>query len=205
MAPKEELQKELTEKLDRIRLLRSENKWDENLWEETVNLAHEIHKLVQPKHHGYMLKNREVSPDQREFYNHIHPIEDLLAFMQDPHANDDPEDTTINHEFEMKIYTRRWGHYDTYNVKRIATGWEIGNLGISGVCDKSGMPYLFQNFRQDFINYPEAIPEYLEWLWEKAAESGLTHGDVQNSLNTLSNWISECEKQSPKGIWEGYK
>jgi hypothetical protein len=208
MKNKEELEKELIEVLSKVKELQSKNQIDEDyekLWAEMVSKAHELHKLVKPKHHKYMIENRGVDPEDREFYNHIHPVEDLLAFMKDPHANDDPEDKTIDHDFEMKIYTRRWGHYDTYKVKRTINGWIIGNLAISGSCDKTGKPYLYANLDHDSINYPEELPGYIEWLWEQASEEGLSHEKVQESLNVLGEWISDCEKKSPKGIWEAFK
>ena len=50
--------------------------------------AHELHmKLktrdpkLEPKHHKYMLENRGVPVADPEFYNHIHPVEDLIAFI----------------------------------------------------------------------------------------------------------------------------
>lgn len=55
-----------------------------------------------------MLENRGVSVEDIEFYNHIHPVDDLLKFIDDVNANDDPEDTTIGKKFTLKIYTRRW-------------------------------------------------------------------------------------------------
>lgn len=42
-----------------------------------------------------MLENRGVPVEDVEFYNHIHPVDDLLKFIDDVNANDDPEDTTI--------------------------------------------------------------------------------------------------------------
>lgn len=42
-----------------------------------------------------MLENRGVPVEDIEFYNHIHPVDDLLKFIDDINANDDPEDTTI--------------------------------------------------------------------------------------------------------------
>jgi len=209
MEKKDKLVSDLTNSLNQIKSLINEHQWDINknreLWNKMVDDASELHKLVKPTHHKYMIQNRRVSPDEREFYNHIHPVEDLLRFIKDPHANDDPEDQTINHEFEIKIYSRRWEHDDIYHIKRIEDGWEVLHLTLSGVCDKSGRPYIFENLRQDSINYPEALPGYLEWLWEKSAETGLTHEQVQLSLNELGNWISACEKTSPTGIWETYK
>jgi hypothetical protein len=174
------------------------------LWEDMVDNAFELSKIVKPKHHKYMIKNRGVSEDDREFYNHFHSVEDLLKFIDNPRANDDPEDQTINHDFEMGIYSKRWGHIDKYKIKRTSKGWNVGNISIVGECDKKGQPYLFKNFRQDNINYPNALPDYLEYLWEQANELGLTHEKVQEAINELAKWINVCEKNTPKGVWSGY-
>jgi len=207
-----DLKNEVSEMLSRVKdLLINKRSWDmqnpehAKLWQEMVDKAFELHNLVEPKHHKYMIENRGCSPDEKEFYNHIHPIEDLLAYIEDPHANDDPEDITIGSEFELKIFTRRWGHEDFYQIKRIETGWYVGHISISGECDKSGHPFLYENLRNDGVNYPKDLPGYFEWLWEQAAERGMTAEEVQASINELAKWVSLCEKESPKGIWEGYK
>ncbi len=214
MATIEELKLEVRKMLDSVKdLLIKKRSWDmqkkehAELWKKMVDKAFELHQLVHPKHHKYMIENRGCTPDTREFYNHIHPIEDLLAYIEDPHANNDPEDITLGAEFELKIYIRRWGHYDSYELKRTKNGWYIGHLSkpMSGDCDTSGYPFLYENLKHDSVNYPKDLPGYLEWLWEQAAERGMTEVEVQNSINALGEWISVCEKNSPKGIWEGYK
>lgn len=208
---KENKIEELRTTLKKIKELFDNNKWQngkpehEKLWKKMVDLANKLHKIVNPKHHKYMIENRGYEPDDPKFYDHIHPVEDLLAFIDDPHANDDPEDTTLNDEFYLDVYTRRWGHDDRYTFKRTENGWFIGNIAINGNCDKTGAPYLYENLRQDSVNYPKSLPGYLEYLWDQAAEEGLSHETVQDSLNILSNWIKVCEKGSPKGIWEAYK
>lgn len=210
----ENLKSEVSEKLEKVKdLLLNKRSWNiQNpeqleLWETMVDKAFELHKLVNPKHHKYMIDNRGYSPDTREFYNHIHPIEDLLAYIEDPHANDDPEDITLGCEFELEFSTRRWGHKDLYKIQRIENGWHIKSMSMtmSGKCDKSGHPFLYENLKHDSVNYPKDLPGYLEWLWEQAAERGMTAEEVQYSINELGEWISVCEKNSPKGIWEGYK
>ena len=64
-------------------------------------LAHELHRSLTPppKHHRYMIKNRGLKPDHPDFYKHIHPVEDLLNYLEDDTANDDPIDQTINKKF----------------------------------------------------------------------------------------------------------
>jgi len=172
--------------------------------------AHELHILlrnkgIEPVHHKYMIENRGMEPENPEFYKHIHPVEDLLSFLDNTHANDDPEDGTIGAEFTFTVYSKRWGHNDTYHIIRLSNGWEVKYLSIGGPCDKGGKPFLFKNFRQDSIQYPSGLAGRMEWLWEQAASRGMTQEEVQKALQELADWVSETERSSPStGIWEGY-
>ncbi|MDP8221356.1 MAG: hypothetical protein P9X26_08420 [Candidatus Stygibacter frigidus] len=207
---KEEKIKELRSTLEEIKGLLNDNKWQnekaehEILWKKMVDLAIELHAEIKPIHHKKMIENRGFKPDNPKFYDHIHPVEDLLAFIEDPKANNDPEDITMNHEFYLNIYTRRWGHDDKYKITRNEGGWFIGNISLNGNCDKTGSPYLYENLRHDLVNYPHSLPGYLDFLWDQASEQGLSHEGVQEALDQLSSWIKTCEIESPKGIWESY-
>lgn len=171
--------------------------------------AHELHMSLkegghEPKHHKYMIENRECQPDDKCFYEHIHPVQDLLAFIDDVHANDDPEDTTIGQTFIMKVYTRRWGHYDHYKITRTETGWDIEAIVTSYTCDKSAGIGLNKLLAHDSVCYPEKINIFFEWLWDRAAEDGLSKTEVQKAINQLGKWISECEMSAPRnGVFEG--
>ena len=74
---------ELKNNLFEIRELRNQE-WDlknlkhKKMWDEMVDKAHELHKLVKPVHKERMIKNREYEPDDRMFYNSIHSVDDLL-------------------------------------------------------------------------------------------------------------------------------
>jgi hypothetical protein len=157
-----------------------------------------------------MLKNRGMPPTHPDFYKHVHPVEDLLRFIGNEHANDDPVDATIGHEFTFEVFCRRWGHPDRYRVKRTASGWIFGYMqelptGRDGrVAGKNGTG-LFHLLDHDSINYPEELPGYFEWLWEQAAERGLTHDGVQEAVSQLAEWVSLCERESPAGVFAGYK
>ena len=211
MQDKENLIAELKSAFERVRekiyseSFDIENDEDGELWKTMAEKAVELHKIVKPKHHKYMIKNRGCSPDDPEFYNHFHPVEDLLAFIDDPHANDDPEDQTIGHEFYFKVYSRRWGHYDTYKVVRTANGWDISHIPEGARSGKDGSPGLYNCLEHDSINYPEDLPGYMKWLWLQAEEKGLSHDEVQEALNDLAEWVSNCEKSTPRGIFREWK
>lgn len=173
--------------------------------------AHELHLKLkgrgkEPKHHAYMIKNRGMNSDSPDFYLHFHPIEDLLAFLDDDQANNDPQDQTIGSQFEFKVYSNRWGHDDSYKFVRTATGWDISHISksLSGACDKSGNPFLYSNLQQDYIQYPRGLGDYIEWLWRQAESQGLSQQNVQDSLRELADWVSKTEKSAPSdGVWKG--
>lgn len=206
-----ELAGELKELVEQILDLMKRNKFDQSstsgktLWEDMVARAIVLHNAVKPKHHKYMIRNHGCLPSDPEFYNHIHSVQDLLKFIDDPHANDDPVDQTIGKEVELRVYSRRWGHDDIYKLTRTKDGWLLKALSCTGACDKSGKPCLYDQLDHDSINYPEDLPGYLDWLWEQAAERGISQEELQDEVSALGQWISICEKNSPKGIWEGFK
>jgi hypothetical protein len=173
------------------------------------NLASQLHKSLkdrghEPRHHRYMIENRGVSPDDHNFYFHIHPIQDLLAFTDDEHANDDPIDNTLNVTFTLPIYTRRHGHNDNYTITRTTTGWTLHANLYSGPCDMSGAPLLFECLRHDMVAYPKDVGDWLEWLWTQAKDKGLDKDAVQKGLLDIAKWIRVTETHAPTtGIWEG--
>lgn len=174
------------------------------------DLAHRLHMLLkkrglEPRHHRYMVKNRGMQPDDPEFYKHIHPTEDLLKFLDDPSANDDPEDQTIGETFEFRVYSRRWGHEDTYRLTRTGEGWRIRFMEPPLDCDKGGRPYVFQQLDHDSIVYPRDLDGFFEWLWERAREKGLSKERVQEAITQLADWVSQTERSVPGGdVWRGY-
>lgn len=209
----EQLRSEIAERVNFLRKAFSDSRLGEDVQKailEAGERAHRLHMLLkarqsEPKHHEYMIRNRELPPTDPDFYMHFHPLEDLLKFIEDPHANDDPVDQTIGEEFEFRVFSRRWGHEDTYRITRTEEGWDVRNLVIGGPCDKAGHPSLFHNFEQDSIAYPATLDSRMEWLWNQAKNKGLSKEAVQNALRELAGWVSLTEKSAPdSGIWEGY-
>lgn len=206
----------LSKKLGEIKeAIRNHKQIDVAEINELGNIAAKLHRDlsssgVSIRHHSYMIKNRGIPPTHADFYKHIHPVEDLLSFLQDQDANKDPVDQTLNGEFSIEIYSRRWGHDDIYRFKRTKAGWHIAHMqeydtgrdGRVGAREGTG---LFALLDHDSINYPEELPGYLEYLWKAAAENGLSADQVKQALNELGAWVSTVERSSPGGIFEGYK
>lgn len=180
------------------------------LYDEMAKKAHELHMSLkdsdhEPKHHKYMIENRGCTPEDERFYEHVHPVQDLLAFIEDVDANNDPEDTTIGKTFTLKVFTKRWGHYDQYEITRTDKGWDIKGLVASRYsCNKMMKPGLNKLLEHDSVCYPKQINIFFEWLWDKAAEEGLSEVDVQKEISQLGDWISKCEINAPRtGVFEG--
>jgi len=108
----------------------------------------------------------------------------------------------MNEDLEFKVYSRRWDKYDIYKLTHIPTGWGVRHIVINGECDKQGNPYLYKNFRQDFISYPHDLPDLLEILWDAVEENNLTKQELQERINDLAEWVSKCEGIQPS--YSGY-
>lgn len=169
---------------------------------EMKTAAHELHISLNPhpQHHEYMIRNRGMQPEDPEFYNHIHPTEDLLDYLDDVNANDDPVDLTLGDSFNFSVYTRRWGHRDSYTLIRNQNGWEFMGLAYNGQCDQEGNPVLFEALEHDSVSYPRNLSSVLWSIWKRAKEKGLTHDQVQNMLNETADWVSSCEENTPDHI-----
>ncbi len=107
---------------------------------------------------------------------------------------------TGSNEFKFKVYSRRWGHYDTYILTKIENGWHVRFKVHTGDCDPSGDPYLYRNFNQDHINYPSGLSMIMESLWDGANNENLTTQQIQEKLNEIAEWVSKCEKSRPSWI-----
>lgn len=175
--------------------------------------AHALHislkaRGLEPRHTKIMRRNRGrhgLMPDHREFYEHLHPVEDLIKFLDDTNTNRDPEDQTLGLEFRFTVYSRRWKHTDDYILVRTSSGWRVNCNMYGGDCDKKGAPSLYESLEHDSINYPEDLGGYFEYLWEQASEEGLSKVDVQTAFDSISRWVRLCEENSPAGIFTAYK
>lgn len=201
---KSEIQKFYTEAEQYFSLRRSEIPYDrlDFVMNRMSSLSHELHMQLdpKPKHHNYMIKNRGCLPEDPEFYNHIHAVEDLLKYLRDSSANDDPEDVTLDITFEMKIYSRRWGHKDLLEITRNKEGWFVSRLSQEGQGGLDAEPVLSYVLTHDSISYPRNLSSIMEDIWIRAEEDGLSKDEVQDMLNQVAEWINTVEKNYPDNI-----
>jgi len=109
---------------------------------------------------------------------------------------------TKDMEFYLRVYSNRWGHEDVYRIWKTDTGWEIKHLAINGPAKPSGETTLFSNLKQDYISYPYNLGDLMECLWEQINAGDISApGEVQEKLNDIGQWISICERNTPKWKW----
>lgn len=163
--------------------------------DEMGRVAHKLHMSLDPypTHHSYMIENRGMPATDPKFYEHLHPCKDLLAYLQDPTANDDPKDHTMGDEFTFRVWTRRWGHYDTYHLTRNEEGWYVRFISKFGQGDRSGEPALQHALTHDSVSFPRTLDIKMT-IWEQAKNLGLTHDEVQAAINEVAEWVSETER-----------
>lgn len=156
------------------------------------------------KHSKDILENCGMKPGEKNFYFVIQPVEELIAFINYMDANNDAGDCTMNEKFDLKIYSRNSGYDIDLFLTRTENGWnlESENAFNDGECDKKGCSKFFDALNHESISYPYNVESFLEWLWCEAYK-GLGKKDVQEALDDITNWISLCEKNVPRGIFKG--
>lgn len=172
--------------------------------EEIIKLAADIHWMILPEYEEYMIVNREVYPNENteEYYDHYHTLEDLYNEIQGSGKNVESVkgDINIDKEVDVKIYSRRWGHDDVYSITRTVDGWDVSFFqNVKG--GKEG-DALISTLNHDYINYPNALEQFMYDLWNKADREEMSIEVLKDYLERIAEWVNVCEKSTPEGIEE---
>jgi hypothetical protein len=174
----------------------------EKVYTEMGKAAHKLHMMLDPKPklQRETLRLRGMKPEHPDFYHHIRPVEELLNYLDDTHANDEPIDQTLGETFYLDVFTRKWGHHDRYTLLRNEEGWLIKHMSQSEQGGRDAEPILSYVLRHDYVSYPRNLSSIMEDIWYRAAEEGLTREEVQGMLKEVSDWISMTEQNYPSHI-----
>lgn len=105
-------------------------------------------------------------------------------------------------DLKFTVYNNRRSCDLTYRINKTDSGWHISHIAINGNCNPDGTPYLYNNFKQDNINYPSGLANSLSWLWEQINSQKVKRDEAQEKLQELADWVTTCEKSQP--LWEGW-
>jgi hypothetical protein len=105
-------------------------------------------------------------------------------------------------KYNFTVYNRRHNNEVTYTVTKTNSGWHIQHIAINGECSSDGSPFFYDNFNQDFINYPSGFDGFLEFIWTGLNNEELSPEEAQIKLQELADWVSSCERTQPK--WKGW-
>ncbi len=105
-------------------------------------------------------------------------------------------------QYQFRVYNRRHNSEITYTVTKTKTGWHIQHIAINGDSQPDGSPLFYENFNQDYINYPSGFGGFLESIWSALHSEELSTSDAQVRLQELADWVSACERTQPE--WKGW-
>jgi len=178
------------------------NESHDEVFRNMADAAHQLHMSLNPypTHRSYMVQNSGMEPENPEFYAHVHTVEDLLSYLNDNSANDDPTDQTLDTAFYMNLFSRRWGHEDRYELIRNAEGWNVSHLTYNGQSGKDALEVLVPSLVHDSIAYPYDLGNVMIDIWNQAEEYGLSNEEVQNMLNEVAQWINASETNYPSFV-----
>ncbi len=165
-----------------------------------IKIASKLHWKYLPIYLEQYIVNNGYNPETEteQFYNHFHAIEDLYRYIFTSNKitwNDNGGDSNLGIDFKFKIYTVRWGHYDTYTINRTINGWYLSGLPAgTGICDKDGVGAITNALEHDQVCYPvEGVKDAFRTLWDDADKNNINIEELQNRLDDISKWIKEIE------------
>ncbi|PRA00609.1 MULTISPECIES: hypothetical protein [unclassified Paenibacillus] len=158
-----------------------------------------LHWISLPEYEENMMINSSLLPEDNieQYYNHYHTLEDLYNVLNGTLKPDNSfkGDINLNNRLSFRVYSRRWGHEDTYTIQRRIDGWHVQHLSINGLSDKDGSGPLLMNLDHDSIQYPkEGIKYALNVLWNLADETAMSVEELQIKLQEIALWISSVER-----------
>ncbi|MCB5543043.1 hypothetical protein LIP56_03040 [Anaerostipes hadrus] len=168
-----------------------------------------IHWGRLPIFNKYLIYNRERDPELEtiEFYEDPDCLNALLKEVKNQGiVLSNKSDNTLNKKITFKVYTRRWGHENTYSIKRTVNGWYCKYIAIRGECKKNGEGGLFMNLDHDSVFYPkEGVAYAMEKLWEDADDEVIDFDELAKRIQQIADWISAVEKSmGEQPEWVGY-
>ena len=177
----------------------------------------DLHDVITILHWGrlpilnkYLMINSGKIPEENvlDFYDHYDMLHAILKDIRGEGENMTTKgDETLDRKMTFSVYTRRWGHHDTYHIQRTVDGWNVGHLAIGGACEKDGTGALFSNLDHDSVFYPkDGVEHAMAELWEQADAGNLEPEELQNRLQQVAEWISVVERAVGAGQpdWVGY-
>lgn len=171
--------------------------------ESSIENIEKLHWILLPIYSEQIIENIEVIPEENiyEYYNNYHAIQDIYFALVGKGIDYKSVggDNNLNKEFNVNIYSSRWGHDDNYIIKRTVDGWYLTFLMNTGDFDKNGQGAFFESLEHDSIFFPrEAVSYALEILWDEADNTDMDIEEIKYKFNQIVKWINEVEKASKK-------
>jgi len=199
----EGLKKELFEAYEQIQLASKQKGYKRlnEILSTQVDNAFNLWKMTLVEYPEYYMENSGMYPSNKEFFNHIHMIEELCKLLSQPQSYSKLGDINLNQKMQFVVFTNRWGHDDHYEIARSYDGWIFyGMYQTADItnCEKDGSGALVDALEHDSINYPKDLSFAFEHLWEEADKKEMSTNELSSYISDLADWISITEKAKPK-------
>ncbi len=151
-----------------------------------------------PIYKDWVLCECETIPEEnlKLYYNNFSALNDLYNWIRNMEYWRPSFDGDCNLNIDMKfsVYSRRWGHRDTYYIQRTIDGWLVTFMGETRDAEKDGSGALINNMKHDYIFFPEDdFKDAMSTLWNMADEREMSSGELADKLQNIADWVSAIE------------
>lgn len=84
-----------------------------------------------------------------------------------------------------------------FEVVRTSSGWQFHCSKTALLSEKDAEKFLEYLRRHEGVSYPSSIEAFFEGLWDDIDCEELHYRTIQERLEELGDWISDCSKQIP--------
>jgi len=106
--------------------------------------------------------------------------------------------TLQDNKFLMKLYLDRLSSNVRYPFSFVHDGWHFDLCEISLTSERDAMDSFKFLTNRDRLCYPSSIGIHFEDLLNDIHERRISEGEIQERVDYLCNWISDCERNKPQ-------
>jgi hypothetical protein len=88
------------------------------------------------------------------------------------------------------FFSKKDNQKEAIELTLTPTGWLMTHECYQGVVEPNGQPYLQRCIEENYTEVPSALGDAFQEIWEAATLNHISQAEIQERLDTFSEWVS---------------